>query len=85
MQTLLSVTNANVCASIVDGKFLLKHFRYAILAIFLIAAIICPTPEPIGMCLFASPMLALYFLGVAVAFLVHPTARNKRKQKKEGA
>ncbi|WP_158820573.1 twin-arginine translocase subunit TatC [Granulicella sp. S156] len=70
---------------IVDGKFLLKHFRYAILAIFLIAAIICPTPEPIGMCLFASPMLALYFLGVAVAFLVHPTARNKRKQKKEGA
>ena len=70
---------------IVDGKFLLKHFRYAILAIFLIAAIICPTPEPIGMCLFASPMLALYFLGVAVAFLVHPTARNKRKQTKERA
>ena len=70
---------------IVDGKFLLKHFRYAILAIFLVAAVICPTPDPIGMCLFASPMLALYFVGVAVAFLVHPTARNKRKQAKEEA
>ena len=70
---------------IVDGKFLLKHFRYAILAIFLVAAVICPTPDPIGMCLFATPMLVLYFLGVAVAFLVHPTARNKRKQAKEAA
>jgi sec-independent protein translocase protein TatC len=63
---------------IVDGKFLLKHFRYAVLAIFLIAAIICPTPAPIGMCIFASPMLALYFIGVAVAFLVHPDRRNKK-------
>ena len=31
---------------IVDAKFLLKHFRYAIIGIFLIAAIICPSPEP---------------------------------------
>jgi sec-independent protein translocase protein TatC len=64
---------------IVDAKFLLKHFRYAVMAIFLIAAVICPTPDPIGMCLFASPMLVLYFLGVAVAFLVHPNRRNKTK------
>ncbi len=63
---------------IVDAKFLLKHFRYAILAIFLIAAIICPTPDPIGMCFFASPMLALYFIGVGVAFFVHPDRRNRK-------
>jgi sec-independent protein translocase protein TatC len=66
---------------IVDAKFLLKHFRYAVMAIFLIAAVICPTPDPIGMCLFASPMLVLYFLGVAVAFLVHPNRRNKTASK----
>jgi len=63
---------------IVDAKFLLKHFRYAILAIFLIAAVICPDPSPIGMCVFASPMLALYFVGVLVAFLVHPDRRRQR-------
>ncbi len=63
---------------IVDGRFLLRHIRYAILAIFLIAAIICPTPDPVGMCLFASPMLVLYLVGVGIAFLVHPTARAKR-------
>ena len=69
---------------IVDAKFLVKHIRYAILAIFLLAAIICPTPDPIGMCLFATPMLVLYLLGVGVAFLVHPDRRN-RKAKAKGA
>lgn len=64
---------------LVDGKFFLRHFRYAVLAIFLIAAVICPSPEPVAMCLFASPMLVLYFLGVVIAFLVHPTARDKKK------
>src|SRR5271156_1915516 len=42
---------------IVDAKFLLKHIRYAILAIFIIAGIICPTPDPLSMCIFAAPML----------------------------
>jgi sec-independent protein translocase protein TatC len=64
---------------IVDGKFLLKHFRYAVLAIFLVAAVICPDPSPVGMCLFASPMLVLYFVGVGVAFFVHPDRRKKKE------
>jgi sec-independent protein translocase protein TatC len=68
---------------IVDAKFLLKHIRYAILAIFLVAAIICPSPEPVAMCLFASPMLALYLLGVLVAFLVNPS--NKKKDEPKSA
>jgi sec-independent protein translocase protein TatC len=66
---------------IVDGKFLLKHIKYAILAIFVIAAIICPTPDPFGMCLFATPMLVLYMIGVGVAFLVHPDRRKAREKK----
>ena len=68
---------------IVDAKFLLKHIRYAILAIFLLAACICPTPDPIGMVLFATPMLVLYMLGVGVAFLVHPERRNRKKAEAE--
>jgi sec-independent protein translocase protein TatC len=66
---------------IVDAKFLLKHFRYAVLVIFLISAIICPLPDPFSMCLFASPMLFLYFLGVGVAYFVHPTRRKAREAK----
>jgi sec-independent protein translocase protein TatC len=62
---------------IVDAKFLVKNFRYAIFIIFLVAAIICPTPDPIGMCLFASPMVALYGVGIAAAYFVHPSRRKK--------
>lgn len=70
---------------IVDAKFLLKHFRYAVLAIFLLAAILCPDPSPIGMTIFASPMLALYFVGVFVAYLVHPTRRDKKKKEAQAS
>lgn len=66
---------------IVDAKFLVSNIRYAVLIIFIVAAIICPTPDPIGMTLFACPMLVLYLLGVGVAYLVHP-ARRKLKEEK---
>jgi len=61
---------------IVDGKFLLKHVRYAILLIFIITAVICPLPDVFSMCLFASPMLVLYFIGVGAAFLVNPSKKK---------
>ena len=61
-----------------NAKFLLRHFRYAILAIFLVAAVICPMPDPLSMCLFASPMLALYFLGVGIAYYFDRTRKKAR-------
>ena len=64
---------------LVDHKFFLKQWRYAILIIFLVAAVICPLPDPIGMCLFASPMLLLYVVGVLAAYFVNP-ARKKAKE-----
>jgi len=62
---------------IVDAKFLAKNYRYAILAIFVVAAIICPMQDPLSMCLFASPMLALYVISIAIASFAHPSRRNK--------
>jgi sec-independent protein translocase protein TatC len=67
---------------IADGKFFLKQWRYAILIIFLVSAIICPLQDPFSMCLFASPMLALYIVGVGTAFIVHPDRRKAREAKK---
>jgi sec-independent protein translocase protein TatC len=66
---------------IVSPRFLWKNIRYAILAVFLVAAIICPSPDPWTMCIYALPMLALYMIGIAVAWWVHP----ERKKKKEAA
>jgi sec-independent protein translocase protein TatC len=69
---------------VVTPRFLWKNIRYAILAVFLVAAIICPSPDPWTMCIYALPMLALYLLGIGIAWWVHP-ARRKAKEAKEAA
>jgi len=66
---------------IVSPKFLLKNMRYAILAVFVVAAVICPSPDPWTMCIYAIPMLALYLIGIAVAWCVHPSRRRAKKAK----
>jgi sec-independent protein translocase protein TatC len=66
---------------IVTAGFMWKNLRYAILVIFIIAAIVTPTTDILNMCLFAAPMVGLYVLSIGVAFLVHPTRRRARKAK----
>jgi sec-independent protein translocase protein TatC len=67
---------------IMSPKFMLKNFRYAILIIFVIAAIVTPTPDIVNMCIFAAPMLALYAVSIGVAWLVHPQQRAARREKR---
>ena len=55
---------------IVTPKFLLKNFRYAILVITVVAAIVTPTPDAMTMLIFMAPMVGLYFVGVAVSWVV---------------
>jgi sec-independent protein translocase protein TatC len=57
---------------IVTPQFLLRQWRYAVVIIFVVAAIITPTPDVVNLCLWAAPGCALYFLGVAAAFIVAP-------------
>jgi sec-independent protein translocase protein TatC len=52
--------------------------------IFIIAAIITPTPDILTMCVFAAPMLGLYIVSIGVAYMVHPSRRD-RKKKQEAA
>jgi sec-independent protein translocase protein TatC len=55
---------------IASPRFLLRHSRYAILAIVIIAAIITPTPDVFNLMLFAIPMNLLYFVGVFASYLL---------------
>jgi sec-independent protein translocase protein TatC len=64
---------------IVSPKFLWQNIRYAVLIIFLVAAIITPSPDPWTMCIYALPMLALYMIGIAVAWWVHPSRRKAKE------
>jgi sec-independent protein translocase protein TatC len=52
-----------------DYHFMLRSFRYAIVIIFIIAAVLTPTPDVINQCLLAGPMLLLYLLSIGVAYV----------------
>ncbi|HUJ29998.1 MAG TPA: twin-arginine translocase subunit TatC [Candidatus Acidoferrum sp.] len=60
---------------IVTPKFLMKNFRYAMLIITIVAAVVTPTPDATTMLIFMAPMVLLYFVGVFVSYMV---LRKKR-------
>ncbi len=63
---------------VASPSFLLRHSRYAILIITVIAAIVTPTPDVFNLMLFAVPMVMLYFLGVFASYLLVLKRENKR-------
>jgi sec-independent protein translocase protein TatC len=50
--------------------FLVRHSRYAILIIFIIAAVVTPTPDVFNMMLFAVPMCLLFYVGILAGYLL---------------
>jgi sec-independent protein translocase protein TatC len=54
---------------IVTPAFLLQKAKWAIVLSFIIAAILTPSPDMVNQTMLALPMIALYFLGVGVAFV----------------
>lgn len=55
---------------ILNAEFFRKNRKYAIVAIFIIAAIITPTQDIVNMLIFAIPMLALYEAGILASRIV---------------
>jgi sec-independent protein translocase protein TatC len=55
---------------VASPSFLMRHSRYAILAIVILAALVTPSPDAFNLTLFAVPMILLYFLGVFVSYLL---------------
>jgi len=66
---------------IVTAGWMWRNFRYSILVIFIIAAILTPTTDILNMCIFAAPMVALYGFSIGIAWIVHPTQRRARREK----
>ena len=53
---------------VVSARFLWRHTKYAVLIIFIIAAVISPGTDVVSQCLMAGPMLALYGISIIVAW-----------------
>ena len=56
----------------VTAKFLITNFKYAILIIFIAAAVITPSGDMMTQTIFAAPMLGLYLLSIIIAWAFAP-------------
>lgn len=63
---------------VISSRWMLRNFKYAVLVIFIIAALITPTPDMITQSILAIPMLVLYGLSILVVIAV-----EKAKQRRE--
>ncbi len=68
---------------VVSARFLLRYFKYAIVAIFVLAAVITPTPDMITQTLFAVPMILLYLLSILIARIVNPGEQEEKGRARE--
>jgi sec-independent protein translocase protein TatC len=68
-------------AGIVNSAMLWKGWRYAVLAVVVVAAIVTP-PDPISQLLLAGPIIALYFLSIGCVKLIE--LRRKREDAAAG-
>jgi sec-independent protein translocase protein TatC len=57
---------------LVTARLLWRHIKYAVLVIFIVAAVLTPSADPWNQTVFAAPMLALYVISIGIAWLVAP-------------
>jgi sec-independent protein translocase protein TatC len=62
---------------VITPELLVRYRKYSIVGVFIIAAILTPSPDPLTMLIVACPMLILYETGIIVARIVF---RKKRLQ-----
>jgi len=55
---------------VVHSRKLLSWWRFAIVGAFIISAVVTPSIDPVTQTLVATPMIVLYFVGIALAKLV---------------
>jgi sec-independent protein translocase protein TatC len=54
---------------IINHHFLIQKLKYAVLIVFVISAIITPTPDMVTQTILAVPMLGLYLLSIVIAWI----------------
>jgi len=62
---------------LVSAKFLLEKFRYALVIIVIIAAIVSPTGDAFNLMVWSAPMVALYLISIGIAAIIGAHRRKK--------
>lgn len=67
---------------IITDRFLIDSFRYALVGIFVVAAVLTP-PDVVTQCLFAAPLVALYGISILVVRHVQPMPEVQEQKEDE--
>jgi sec-independent protein translocase protein TatC len=62
---------------LVSARWLWNNIKYAILVIFILAAVLTPSGDPWNQTVFAAPMVVLYLLSIGIAWAVAPRAKPR--------
>ena len=57
---------------LVTARFLWRNIKYAILIIFIAAAVLTSSPDAWNQTMFAAPMIGLYLISIVIAWIVGP-------------
>jgi len=61
---------------LVTSRFLAAQFKYAVLVIFIIAAVVTPSGDPYNQTILALPMIGLYLISILIAWIFGPVAKK---------
>src|ERR1051325_10817373 len=61
---------------LVTARFLAKQVKYAILVIFIVAAVVTPSGDPYNQTILALPMIGLYLLSIVIAWVFGPIVKK---------
>jgi sec-independent protein translocase protein TatC len=70
---------------IVTARLLWRHLNYAVLAAVIAAALLTPSADPWNQLVFAAPIVAMYVIGIGIAWLVQPRAESEANGSRDSA
>lgn len=80
-----TVTYFGARLGLITAGTLVRIWRYAVIVIFMVAALISPTADVPNLLVFAAPMLLLYFISIGIAWFFHRKRRTQEEVELEEA
>ena len=65
---------------VITARWMLRNFKYAVLVIFIIAAVVTPGGDPMSQTAMAAPMIGLYVISILLAWIF-----GRRTRRAEGS
>jgi sec-independent protein translocase protein TatC len=66
---------------VVSPRMMRRHLKHAVLGAVIVAAVLTPSPDPWNQLVFAAPIITMYVIGIAIAWLVQPRRGSRTEDR----